>query len=116
MNCVGMTDTRKDATIRTLARDSQSTPFASLYEFEATPAGETVRFNDSWWAFLVENLGIVESFAEHHLALYLQARNPNVPGVLGKLPRRRLGSSRSPARSGDWCKVYSKRRSSLETL
>lgn len=27
----------------------------------------------------------MQSFAEHHVALYLQARNPNVPGVVNKL-------------------------------
>jgi hypothetical protein len=94
----GMTDASKSATIRTLARNSQSTPFASLYHLEATRAGETVTFNGLWWAFLVENLGIVESFIEHRLALYLQARNPNVPGVLGKLrapTARQLRSART---------------------
>jgi hypothetical protein len=28
---------------------------------------------------------VVQEFAEHHLALYLQARNPNIPGVVNKL-------------------------------
>ena len=46
---------------------------------------DSIRLNDSWRSFLIENLGIVQSFAEHHLALYLQARNPNVPGVVNKL-------------------------------
>ena len=81
----GMRDTLKDARIKTLARDSQRTPLASLYYFEASGARETIKTNDSWRAFLMENLGIVQSFAEHHLALYLQARNPNVPGVVNKL-------------------------------
>lgn len=65
----------------TLAKESQTTPFACPYYFE----GNAVRLNDSWRVFLVENLGIVQSFAEHHFALYLQARNPNVPGVVNKL-------------------------------
>lgn len=64
-----------------LAKESQTTPFACPYYFE----GNDVRLNDSWRVFLVENLGIVQSFAEHHFALYLQARNPNVPGVVNKL-------------------------------
>jgi hypothetical protein len=63
------------------AKESQTTPFACPYYFE----GNDVRLNDSWRVFLVENLGVVQSFAEHHFALYLQARNPNVPGVVNKL-------------------------------
>lgn len=81
----GMRDTLKDAKIKTLARDSQKTLLASLYYFEAGGAREAIRMNDSWRAFLIENMGIVQSFAEHHLTLYLQARNPNVPGVVNKL-------------------------------
>lgn len=81
----GMRDALKDAKIKTLARDSQKTPFASLYYFEASGVHETIKPNDSWRAFLMENLGIVQTFAEHHFALYLQARNPNMPGVVNKL-------------------------------
>jgi hypothetical protein len=58
---------------------------ASLYFFEGTSAKSSIRINDSWCSFLMENLVIAQSFAEHHLALYLQARNPNVPGVVNKL-------------------------------
>jgi hypothetical protein len=42
-------------------------------------------------------LGIVQSIAEYHLALYLQARNPNVPGVVNKLrapTKRQLTAAR----------------------
>lgn len=67
--------------IQAMANDSQPTPFASPYFFERN----SIRLNESWWLFLIENLGIVQAFAEHHLALYLQARNPNVPGVVNKL-------------------------------
>jgi len=76
----------RDDTLRTrktieFARHSQTTPFACPYFFEA----DSIRLNDSWRTFLHENLAIVESFAEHHFAMYLQARNPNLPGVLNKL-------------------------------
>lgn len=69
--------------IQAMAKESQKTPFASLYYFDG--AFDSIRLNDSWRAFLLENLGIVQAFAEYHLALYLQARNPNVPGVVNKL-------------------------------
>lgn len=71
--------------IQAMAKESQNTPFASLYYFEGRGAFDCIRLNDSWRVFLIENLGIVQSFAEHHLALYLQARNPNIPGVINKL-------------------------------
>lgn len=76
----------RDDTARTrktleFAKASQTTAFACPYYFE----GNDVRLNDSWRLFLVENFGIVQSFAAHHFAHYLQARNPNVPGVVNKL-------------------------------
>ena len=71
--------------IQTMAKESQKTPFASLYCFDGSGASSSIKLNDSWRSFLIENLGIVQSFAEYHLALYLQARNPNVPGVVNKL-------------------------------
>ena len=81
----GIRDTLKDAKIKTLSLDSQRTPLASLYYFETSSAGEAIKTNDSWRAFLLENIGIVQSFTEYHLTIYLQARNPNVPGVVNKL-------------------------------
>ena len=81
----GIRDPLKDAKIKTLARDSQKTTLASLYFFEACGACEAIKINDSWRVFLMENLGVVQSFAEHHFTLYLQARNPNVPAVVNKL-------------------------------
>jgi HNH endonuclease len=74
-------DAARTREIQTMAAESQTTPFASLYFFER----DSIRLNESWRSFLTENLGVVQSFAEHHLALYLQARNPNVPGVVNKL-------------------------------
>lgn len=78
-------DTTRTREIETMAKESQRTPFASLYFFEGSGSRGSIRLNDSWRSFLTDNLGIVQSFAEHHFALYLQARNPNVPGVVNKL-------------------------------
>lgn len=77
----GKVDARRDARIHELAKESQTTPFASPYWFN----GENVCFNPSWQHFLTDNMAVVQAFAEHHLALYLQTRNPNVPGVVNKL-------------------------------
>lgn len=89
----GTADSLREAQIRDLAKKSQSTPFASPYWFDA----ESIRLNDSWRAFLVENMAVVQAFAEHHFALYLQARNPNVPGVVNKMrapTERQLATAR----------------------
>jgi len=74
-------DAARTREIQTMASESQKTLFATPYYFER----DLIRLNESWRSFFMENLGVVQSFAEHHLALYLQARNPNVPGVVNKL-------------------------------
>ena len=77
----GEKDFRRDRQVREFARDSQATPLASPYWFDA----DSICLNDSWRLFLVENAGVVQAFAEHHFAHYLQARNPNVPGIVNKM-------------------------------
>lgn len=50
-----------------------------------------------WRDWIEQNRALVLGFAEHQLARYLQARNPNVPAIINKLelPRRRsLGQVR----------------------
>ena len=89
----GIKDSRRGGLIPVLAKKSQAGPFASPYWFD----GPDIRFNDAWRAFLVENMGVVQAFAEYHLTLYLQARNPNVPGVVNKLcapTERQLAAAR----------------------
>ncbi len=46
---------------------------------------DQVRLNASWRCFLLDNFAIVQTFAEYRFAQYLQARNPNVPGIVNKL-------------------------------
>jgi hypothetical protein len=77
----GMVDSSRDAAIQQLAKESQMTPFASPYWFN----GENICLNPSWRHFLTDNMAVVQAFVEHHLAVYLQTRNPNVPGVVNKL-------------------------------
>jgi len=110
--------------IQEMASESQRSPFASPYYFEGTGARRSIRMNDSWRSFLMENLGIVQSFAEHHLALYLQARNPNVPGVVNKLrapTARQLTAARDfwrlvrtdfdkGGKAAEFCDIYSERQ------
>ena len=77
----GTEDSGREGQIQVLAKESQSTPFATPYWLD----GSFIRLNHSWRAFLVENMGVVQAFAEYHWALYLQARNPNAPGVVNKM-------------------------------
>lgn len=81
----GMEDSLRDSRIRELARMSQLSDDPSPYYLVGDADAKVIVFNRPWRMFLLENLGIVESFAEHNFALYLQSRNPNVPGVLNKL-------------------------------
>ena len=77
-----------------IADESQSTNFATPYYFQ----GKNICLNKSWYIFLTDNLGIVQSFAEHQFAHYLQARNPNVPGIINKIhppAQRDLSSARA---------------------
>ena len=71
----------REQLVMKLALQSQTTRLPSPYYFEDS----NIRLNDSWHAFFLENMGIVEAFTEHHLACYLQARNPNAPGIVNKL-------------------------------
>ncbi len=77
----GRKDSETDRLIAQLARASQTGPLPTPYWFD----GDQVRLNASWRHFLLDNLGIVQAFAEYHFAHYLQTRNPNVPGVVNKL-------------------------------
>ena len=77
----GVPDSKRSALIQDLAGQSQGTPLACPYWFGQ---GE-IKLNESWRSFLRENAAVVRAFAEHHMAHYLQARNPNVPGVVNKL-------------------------------
>ena len=44
----------------------------------------------------LENLAVAEAFGEYNLTLYLQSRNPNVPGIVNKL---RLPTERNLVRA-----------------
>ncbi len=77
----GQKDSTRGRLITELARQSQQGASACPYWLE----GDRVCVNEVWGSFLRDNMGVVRAFAEHHLAIYLQTRNPNVPGVVNKL-------------------------------
>ena len=87
----------RTARIKELAKESQSTSFPTPYFFDREASVAVIRINDSWREFFRENFEVVRSFAFFHLCQYLQARNPNVPGIVNKLTvplQRDLGPAR----------------------
>ena len=79
----------------TLAQNSQNSRTPSPYYINSDLT--SIKLNNSWKHFLLENLGIIEGFAEYHLSMYLQSRNPNVPNVIHKLyapSKRNLATAR----------------------
>jgi hypothetical protein len=46
-----------------------------------------ISVNADWLAYFKSNMGVLKSFCYWYLALFLQARNPNVPDIPSKLQR-----------------------------
>lgn len=77
----GEKDSKRNRQIENFAQESQRTPLACPYWLGT----RAINLNESWRVFLLENMAVVQAFTEYQLAQYLQARNPNVPGVVNKL-------------------------------
>jgi hypothetical protein len=83
--------------IQELAAKSQGSSSPSPYFFERMGNDALIRVNESWAIFFQENFAVIRSFIFYHLCQYLQARNPNVPGIVNKLTApffRDLGTAR----------------------
>jgi hypothetical protein len=78
-------DLRRTRQIELLAAQGQNTPLACPYYFDISAKKKLIKLNKSWCIFIIENLGVIQSFAEYHLVQYLQAKNPNTPGIINKL-------------------------------
>lgn len=81
----GVPDSRRTSLIETLAKQSRHMLSASLYYIDNETTTKRICLNESWKSFLIENIGVVQGFAEYCLSLYLQRRNPNIPGIINKL-------------------------------
>ena len=66
---------------------SQSLENDCLYSLTGAGEGLTVTINPKWSQYLKTNYEILRDFALWNLTLFLQAKNPNVPNVAGKLLR-----------------------------
>ena len=83
---------------------SQSLENDCLYSLTGTGEGLTVTINPRWSKYLKTNYEILRDFALWNLTLFLQAKNPNVPNVAGKLIRPEMRDALT-AQTKFWNKV-----------
>lgn len=85
----GPSDSQKNQRIEELARSEFETR-KPLYRIEA----DALVVHPDWATYLRENRKVIDGWASWHWLSYMQARNPNVPSLAGKLfpvvSRRRL--------------------------
>jgi len=77
-------DTSNDAEMK---RRSQLLDNDCLYALTGSGESLTVTINPKWSEYLNTNYEILRDFALWNLSLFLQAKNPNVPNISGKLLR-----------------------------
>ena len=70
-----------------MQRRSQSFENDCLYSLTGSGEGLTVTINPLWSNYLMTNYEVLRDFALWNLTLFLQAKNPNVPNISGKLLR-----------------------------
>lgn len=57
-----------------------------MYYFEALNGMQTIiRFNPEWLAYIQKNQEIIKGWLQYNIIVYLQKRNPSVPGIADKL-------------------------------
>lgn len=69
-----------------------------LYSLNA----ETIEINPVWKDYLILNSKVLKDFCYWNLALYLQAKNPNVPDIPNKLIRPAVRNNLSKQRTQFW--------------
>ena len=63
---------------------------------------DSIVINAGWITYLTENSRVLKDFCYWNLALYLQAKNPNVPGIPGKLIKPATRNSLADQRRNFW--------------
>lgn len=57
-----------------------------IYYFERISGLDSeIRFNEKWVEYIKENIGIIRGWIQFNLIMYLQRRNPSVPGIAYKI-------------------------------
>lgn len=86
------------ATERSVYEASQRFTNDSLYALDK----DEISINPAWEDYLKANAGILRAFCYWNLALYLQAKNPNVPDIPNKLIKPAVRSSLLQQRKQYW--------------
>lgn len=73
-----------------------------LYELEK----DYIKINPYWEEYLLKNAKILKDFCYWNLALYLQARNPNVPDIPNKLIKSAVRDKLTDQRKHFWNLVF----------
>ncbi len=55
------------------------------YLVEKSGQGISIHVNKYWKKFIIDNYSIILSWIQHHKAIFIQARNPGVPGIVDKI-------------------------------
>ncbi len=57
-----------------------------MYYFEALNGMQTfIRFSPEWFTYIQKNQEIIRGWLQYNIIIYLQKRNPSVPGIADKL-------------------------------
>lgn len=57
-----------------------------MYYFEMLNGMQTtIRFNEEWLTYILKNQEIIKGWLQYNIIIYLQRRNPSVPGIADKL-------------------------------
>ena len=62
----------------------------------------SIDINNEWLTYLNENAGLLKAFCYWHLALFLQAKNPNVPDIPNKLIKPAVRKNLTQQRTIFW--------------
>jgi hypothetical protein len=67
---------------------------------------EYILINPEWYGYLFDNISLLKAFCYWNLAIFLQARNPNVPDIPNKLIRPAVRNSLMKQRREFWDIVF----------
>ncbi len=85
-----------DVSEKRLIEDINKQPDLFYYFGEPDGLHTTIYIQDSWVHYFQRNQEIVKGWLQYHMILYLQKRNPSVPGIADKLSppeKRNLGKA-----------------------
>lgn len=70
---------------REMAKRSETFENGCLYSLNRCNSDWVIKINPEWHDYLTNNYEVLKGFAYWNLANFVQARNPNVPNITGKL-------------------------------